>query len=100
MIIPILHSHPDFIAINKPAGLSVHREQDEIGLTKQLAQQLGIERLWLLHRLDKSTSGVLLFALNASAATIFGQMFANKTIHKTYWAISDHLKNKVGLKVI
>ncbi len=91
---PIIYSHKDFIAINKPANQSVHRDQDEHGLTEQLAQQLGIERLWLIHRLDKCTSGVLLLSLNAETATQFGQMFANKTVRKTYWAISDRKPSK------
>ncbi|MDO5639547.1 MAG: TIGR01621 family pseudouridine synthase [Neisseria sp.] len=86
----ILLRHTDFVVINKPAGLSVHRENDASdGLVTQLAAVLGVARVWLVHRLDKPTSGVLLLALNEQAASTLAQQFAAKTMHKTYWALSD-----------
>ena len=56
----ILLRHPDFVAINKPAGLCVHQDGAAESFTGLLAQQLGVARVWLLHRLDKPTGGVLL----------------------------------------
>lgn len=83
----ILFRHQDFVAINKPCGVAVH--QDELCLTQTLARQLDVERVWLVHRLDKATGGVLLLALNARAASDLAQQFAAKTMHKTYLALSD-----------
>ncbi len=90
----ILLQTPDFVVINKPTGLSVHRDQNDSGLTEMLAQQLGVPQLWLVHRLDKPTSGVLLLALNADAAAELAQAFANREVKKTYLALSDRKPSK------
>ena len=90
----ILLQTPDFVVINKPAGLSVHRDQNDSGLTEMLAQQLGVPQLWLVHRLDKPTSGALLLALNADAASELAQAFANREVKKTYLALGDRKPSK------
>ncbi|TCP92002.1 RNA pseudouridylate synthase [Cricetibacter osteomyelitidis] len=73
--IEIVYKHQDFIIIDKPCGISVHKDDREIGLTTQVAWQLGVEKLWLVHRLDKITSGLLIFALNEQSAVSFGRIF-------------------------
>ena len=85
----ILLRHPDFVAINKPAGLCVHQDGAAESFTRRLAQQLGVAQVWLLHRLDKPTSGVLLLALNPEAASVLAQQFAAHSMHKTYLALSS-----------
>ncbi len=85
----ILLRHPDFVAINKPAGLCVHQDGAAESFTRRLAQQLGVAQVWLLHRLDKPTSGVLLLALNPEAASVLAQQFAAHSMHKTYLALSN-----------
>lgn len=85
----ILLRHPDFVAINKPAGLCVHQDGAAESFTGRLAQQLGVARVWLLHRLDKPTGGVLLLALNPEAASVLAQQFAAHSMHKTYLALSS-----------
>ena len=90
----ILFRHPDFVAINKPCGVSVHQEEGEVSLTQTLAAQLGLEQVWLLHRLDKLTSGVLLFALNPQSASALAQQFAAKTMRKTYLALGTDKPSK------
>ncbi|UOO81980.1 TIGR01621 family pseudouridine synthase [Uruburuella testudinis] len=89
MKLEILQHHDDFVAVYKPAGLAVHQQAEAAGLTQVLARQLGVARLWLVHRLDKPTSGVLLLALNQAAASALAQQFAAKTMRKTYLALSD-----------
>ena len=84
----ILFLHADFVAINKPCGIPVHAEEGGISLTRTLAAQLGVPRVWLVHRLDKPTSGVLLLALNEATASSLAQQFADKTMRKTYLALS------------
>ena len=82
----IVFEHKDFVVINKPCGVSVHSESEgDVCLTASLAQQLGVERVWLAHRLDKATSGLLLFALNRDSAAALSAQFAEKTMRKTYW---------------
>lgn len=85
----VLMRHSDFVAVNKPHGVSVHQDGGSDGLTRILAAQLGVPRVWLVHRLDKPTSGVLLAALNPQAASDLAQQFAGRSISKTYLALSD-----------
>ena len=65
----ILHRDQHLIAIDKPPGLLVHRTGLDAGETRFAVQllrdQIG-QPVWPLHRLDKGTSGVLLFALDAA----------------------------------
>lgn len=90
----IILRHQDFIVIDKPAGISVHRDGEAAGLTALLAAQTGRERLWLVHRLDKGTSGVLLLACNPNAAAELCAVFAERRTEKTYWALSDRKPSK------
>jgi tRNA pseudouridine65 synthase len=82
----------DYLAIvNKPAGWLVHRTPLDKGETRFVLQalrdQLG-QHVWPVHRLDKGTSGVLVFALSAEVARILGQAFeSGEGLHKTYRAI-------------
>lgn len=88
----------DFIIINKPHGISVHKDDNEVGLTQLVAQQLGVSQVWLVHRLDKVTSGLLLLALNERAAANLSGLFAQHKIQKTYLALSNlKPKKKQGL---
>ena len=90
----ILFRNADFAAVNKPCGVAVHSEEGGVCMTQTLAAQLGLPRVWLLHRLDKATSGVLLFALNEKAASDLAQQFAAHAMHKTYLALSDGKPSK------
>lgn len=86
----VLHLDPDLVAIDKPAGLLVHPSaldaHEERSALKLLRDQLG-ERLWPLHRLDKGTSGVLLFGRHADAAREWGLAFEQGRVAKRYLAL-------------
>lgn len=77
MKLDIVYQTGDFIIIYKPCGLSVHKDQSKIGLTTLLAKQLNVPQVWLVHRLDKVTSGLLILALNAESAAEFYRLFLN-----------------------
>ena len=81
--------HQDFVIINKPSGISVHKDQQAVGFTELVAKQLGVAQVWLVHRLDKITSGLLILALNKQ-----------HKIQKTYWAISDKKPKKKQGKIV
>lgn len=98
--LPICFQHPDFVILNKPAGISVHKDDQAVGLTKKIAKQLRVEQVWLVHRLDKITSGLLIFALNKEAAARFYHLFAQHQIQKTYWALSNQKPKKKQGKII
>lgn len=100
MKLDIVYQTDDFIIIYKPCGLSVHKDQSKIGLTTLLAEQLGVPQVWLVHRLDKVTSGLLILALNAESAAEFFRLFSEHHIQKTYLALSNQKpKKKQGLIV-
>jgi len=86
----IIHQDKDYVAINKPAGLLVHRTalaaaEDQFAL-QILRDQLGQE-VFPCHRLDRPTSGVLLFALNKPALTHAQEQFQHQQTEKQYWAV-------------
>ncbi|MES3004348.1 MAG: pseudouridine synthase [Pseudomonadota bacterium] len=86
----ILHLDPDLVAIDKPAGLLVHPSaldaHEERTALRTLQHQMG-ERLFPLHRLDKATTGVLIFARNAQAARRWGAAFESGGVAKRYVAL-------------
>ena len=49
MKLDIIYQTDDFIIIYKPCGISVHKDQSEIGLTTLLAEQFGVPQVWLVH---------------------------------------------------
>jgi len=75
--------HQDFVIINKPSGISVHKDQQAVGFTELVAKQLGVAQVWLVHRLDKITSGLLILALNKEAAA-----FSPPPVFKRCWVSS------------
>ena len=90
----ILYDQHSVIAINKPPGLpsQATRDQDIMHAEVCVRQWLkksgrDREKLILLHRLDKETSGVLLFATNANTATWITDQFRQRRLSKTYWAL-------------
>lgn len=86
----ILYQDDALIAINKPSGWLVHRswlDKHETTVVMQtLRDQIG-QHVFPIHRLDRPTSGVLLFALSSETARLMSQQFATKQIEKTYHAI-------------
>jgi tRNA pseudouridine65 synthase len=86
----ILYRDDDYIAVDKPAGLQVHRswisEEREAFLLQRLRDQIG-RRVYTIHRLDRPTSGVILFALSSEAARAMCGVFENREVEKGYLAI-------------
>ncbi|AEG92776.1 pseudouridine synthase [Ramlibacter tataouinensis] len=86
----VLHLDADLVAMAKPPGLLVHPSaldaHEERTALRLLEQQRG-ERLFPLHRLDKATSGVLLFARTAQAARHWGAAFESGAVAKRYLAL-------------
>ncbi|MFV2030564.1 tRNA pseudouridine(65) synthase TruC [Neisseria sp. S1] len=89
-MLDILYQDESCIAVNKPAGMLVHRswlDRHETRFVMQtLRDQIG-RHVYPVHRLDRPTSGVLLFALDSTSANLLATQFENKTVQKTYWAV-------------
>ena len=88
----ILFEDDDVIALNKPAGLAV---QGGTGLKESLDEMVaglarqGQSKPKLVHRLDRDTSGVLLFARNAFAASKLTEAFRQRDTQKIYWGLTQ-----------
>ena len=85
--IALLFENDDFLLVDKPAGLNFHSE-DEAGLVVLVKEQYNLDELYPLHRLDKMTSGLVLFGKTKESAQIFGKMFESREVEKYYLAIS------------
>lgn len=94
MLIEIVFDHPDFVVVNKPSGIAVQNEIEQNGILPILCKQLHVEKLWLVHRLDKVTSGLLILAKSANAAAAFGKLFEERKIEKFYIALSSNKPKK------
>ena len=104
----ILWQDENLLAINKPAGLPAHPtvsgRPNALDLVSALfAENVGMARPILLHRLDADTTGLLLFALTRAANLSLSRQFSEHRIEKTYLAlvsgtppehfsVSNHLK--------
>lgn len=78
------------VAMHKPAALLVHRspiDRRETQFALQMTRDLIGQRVYPLHRLDKATSGLLLFALDPQTARCVGEQFARHSVRKTYLAL-------------
>ena len=90
---PLIEIYRDdwLLAVHKPAGLLVHRspiDRHETEFALQYARQLnGGEHVYPCHRLDRPTSGVLLFARDAPTAGLFGKALMAGQVQKTYLAL-------------
>lgn len=89
----------DFVVVAKSVGINFHDEgQQGSGLfsqvKKQMKKQFSVTELYPIHRLDKMTSGLILFAKNLKSAQIFGTLFEEHHIEKYYLAISDKKPTK------
>lgn len=100
----ILYEDNHIIAINKRAGDIV--QGDKTGdqplsnivkaYIKNVYNKPGNVYLGVVHRLDRPTSGVVLFAKTSKALSRLNKMLAKRSIHKTYWAFVNQIETKSG----
>jgi len=89
-MLPIIHLDEHLVVIDKPPGLLVHRSEIDRHETRFAVQllrdQLG-RRVYPVHRLDKGTSGLLVFAFDPAVASALGEAFASRAVDKRYLAV-------------
>lgn len=89
-IIPVLYRDDHLIAVHKPAGMVVHptdlAREETISLML-LVRRMVRQRVWPVHRLDRPTSGIVLFALNPEAAGELGRQLQAHSVEKRYLAV-------------
>jgi RluA family pseudouridine synthase len=87
--IAVIREGDDWIAVDKPAGMPTQPARDRVQRSLEELLRLRFREVWLIHRLDTPTSGVVLFARTAEAAARLAALFANGEIRKTYLAILE-----------
>ncbi|MGR5119683.1 tRNA pseudouridine(65) synthase TruC [Vibrio astriarenae] len=90
IMLEIIYQDEYLVAVNKPAGMLVHRswlDKHETQFVMQTLRDQIDQHVFPLHRLDRPTSGVLVFALSSEVASQVMPMFANHEMVKTYHAI-------------
>lgn len=102
----VLYQDEYLVAIDKPAGLLVHRSwiasEAKQFAVQMLRDQIG-QYVYPVHRLDRPTSGILLFALEAEIARQMSERFASRDVRKLYHAVvrgfvSEHGQVDYALK--
>ncbi len=97
-MLELLYRDERVVALAKPSGLVVHRSQrarDRDTCQRLLRDALG-RWVWPAHRLDRGTSGVLLFALDPDAASALAESFAARRVRKTYLALARGFVPEAG----
>lgn len=95
----IITQTADFVIVAKPANVNFHDEGAlGSGLFSQvkayLKKHTDITDLYPVHRLDKMTSGLIIFATNLASAQVFSDLFKHHLVEKYYLAISDKKPSK------
>ncbi len=112
----VILEHPDFIVVNKDVGVPMHStpgtnketqfsKQDgiikpSIPIVELIKNSLGLDKLYLVHRLDTPTSGCLILAKNTYAASQFGRLFESRAVLKFYIALGNKKPRKKQGKII
>lgn len=90
LALPVLYRDYALAVVNKPAGLMVHDSALARGETDfaadRLREQFGCP-VFLVHRLDRATSGCLLLAFDRESASALGKTLMSHDVEKTYWAV-------------
>lgn len=101
-MLEIIYQDEHCVVVNKPAGMLVHRSwldsHETVFVMQTLRDQLG-QYVYPVHRLDRPTSGVLLFGLSSESARLLCQQFEQNLVRKSYLAVVRgylHLKDEKG----
>ncbi|WP_374509584.1 pseudouridine synthase [Niveibacterium sp.] len=99
-MLKLLHIDEDIVAIDKPPGLLVHRsmlDRHETRFAVQLLRDQIGRRVIPVHRLDKGTSGVLVFAFERDTAAALAAQFETRAVEKRYLAVVRGWPDEVGV---
>jgi 23S rRNA pseudouridine1911/1915/1917 synthase len=86
MKLEVLYEDDDLLIVNKPAGIPVipERFQPEAPSLNKLLEEQRQQKIWVVHRLDRDTSGVLCFAKNETAHRYMSKVFQEHEVGKFY----------------
>ncbi len=90
----LIHKNDNFIVIDKKQGVNFHLSDENEGLCEVIRNNEKLNSLFPVHRLDRITSGLLLFARNKDTARELSELFQNRQIEKFYIGLSDKKPKK------
>ncbi|ASK78594.1 TIGR01621 family pseudouridine synthase [Paraphotobacterium marinum] len=94
----LIFQNEDFIVVDKHPGVNVHYEGNEYSLLESIKRYLNFNDIYLLHRLDKDTSGLMVLGKSKKVAQDFYYLFKNEGIQKIYIALGKKkIKKKMGI---
>lgn len=86
--IEVLYNNENLIAVNKPEGIASITENDTAKVSvHSLLEKKFSKKLFIVHRLDKEVSGIILFAKNAATHKTLNKQFAGRSVKKSYLAL-------------
>ena len=105
-LISVLYEDDDILAIDKPYGFNAHTNDSKIehsefiqdGLIEMFEKQLG-KKLHIIHRLDQTTTGVMIFGKSPEGAKKYADFFFNRQVRKTYWFITASQSSKKSYEI-
>lgn len=105
-LISVLYEDDDILAIDKPYGFNAHTNDSKIehsefiqdGLIEMFEKQLG-KKLHIIHRLDQTTTGVMIFGKSSEGAKKYADFFFNRQVKKTYWFITASKSSKKNYEI-
>jgi 23S rRNA G2069 N7-methylase RlmK/C1962 C5-methylase RlmI/23S rRNA-/tRNA-specific pseudouridylate synthase len=105
-LLSVLFEDDDILAIDKPYGFNCHTNDSKIehsefiqdGLIETYEKQLG-KKLHIVHRLDQTTTGVMIFGKSIESAKKYADFFRNRQVKKTYWFITKSNSTKTAFLI-
>jgi 23S rRNA-/tRNA-specific pseudouridylate synthase len=95
----IIRETADWVAVNKPAGLPTQPTRDREQRSLEELLRIQYRQIFLVHRIDTPTSGVVLFARTQREAARLSELFATRAIRKTYVArISGSIADELTIE--
>ena len=87
--IEVLLMRDEWLAVNKPAGMPTQPTRDRKHLSLEEILRAKHKKIWLVHRLDTPTSGVVVFARSSESAARLSELFVTREVKKIYLARVD-----------
>ncbi len=94
LMLNILHENPAFLVINKPPGLTSQPDKTGDDSLLTIAEKYCGHPLFLVHRVDRPVSGLVLFAKTQEAMVLFSAQFQARTVQKDYLAMVQNMPPK------
>lgn len=105
-LLTVLFEDSEIIAVDKPYGINSHTNEAKAGNGDfiqdgliEIYEKQRQERLYIIHRLDQTTSGVIIFAKSPEAAKKYAAYFFDRLVKKTYWFVTAAKSTKDSFEI-